>query len=161
MNYEEIRDIAKDGDIIFLTVDKKNILSRLTSCVTKSPFTHVAFLFWYKTRLMIIESTTHGGIRIIQASTYYDREMFIVAAPKQWEEIADRALEKSGTATYGWLSAIYIGIREFLFTHFYISLPQDRNNRHKACSEFVSEILGFDDVDISPGMLYEKLNEIK
>ena len=131
MNYENIREIAEDGDIIFLTVDKKNLLSRLTSWFTKSPYTHAAFVFWYNNRLMLVESTTHGGIRIVLASTYADRTIDLIKAPKPWISIVARALEKSGTTEYGWVSAMYIGIREFLFMHFDISLPINNNNRNK------------------------------
>ncbi len=158
MNYQEIRSIAKDGDVIFLVVNKKDWMSRLTSFFTKSPYTHAAFVFWYKDRLMLVESTTHGGIRIVQASTYSDREIDLISAPKAWIDIEGTALGRSGTAEYGWFSAMYIGLREFLFTHFDIKLPADRNNRNKACSEFVSEVLELDDVDISPGLLYKKLS---
>lgn len=158
MNYENIREIAEDGDIIFLTVDKKNLLSRLTSWFTKSPYTHAAFVFWYKDRLMVVESTTHGGIRIVQASTYHDRNIDLIKAPKNWDQIEWRALERSGTAEYGWISAMYIGIREFLFMHFDITLPPNKNNRNKCCSEFVAEVLDLDDVDVSPKKLFEKLN---
>ena len=157
MNYEEFRNQAKDGDILFLTVNRKNFLSLLTSIVTKSPYTHAAFVFWYKTRLMVIESTTHGGIRIVTASTYKDRNLDFISAPRPWEEIEEIALLKSGTTKYGWVSATYIGIREFLFKHFHLSLPVEKNNRNKACSEFVSEILELSDVDISPGELYDFL----
>ncbi len=158
MNYQEIRDQAKNGDIILLTVDKKNILSRTTSWFTKSPYTHAAFVFWYKDRLMLVESTTHGGIRIVQASVYSDRDMDIISAPKEWEEIEWRALERSGTAEYGWISAMYIGLREFLFMHFDIKLPPNNSNRNKCCSEFVAEVLELDDADVSPKKLFEKLN---
>lgn len=157
MLYEELREKAKDGDIMFLTVDKKNILSRITSFFTKSKFTHAAFLFWYHNRLMVVESTTHGGMRIVTASQYGDREFALISAPVDWKLIEEKALEKSGTAKYGWFSAFYIGVREFFFMHFNVKLPQDKRNRNKACSEFVSEILFLDDTDISPGKLYNLL----
>lgn len=157
MTYDEIRAIAKDGDIIFLTVNRKNYLSRLTSWFTKSPFTHAAFVFWYRDRLMIVESTTHGGSRIVQASTYNDRTFDLIPAPRPWAEIAGTALARSGTAEYGWVSASYIGVREFCYTHFDVKLPADKSNRNKACSEFVAEILELSDVDISPAKLHKIL----
>lgn len=157
LTYDELRLIAKDGDVFFLHVDKKNILSRTTSFFTKSPLTHAAFLFWYKDRLMVCESTTHGGSRIATASHYSDRLFEYIPAPVVWNSIEQKALERSGTAEYGWFSATYIGIREFFFTHFNIVLPQDKNNRNKACSEFVAEVLDLEDVDVSPGALYKKL----
>lgn len=160
LTYEELRLIAKDGDVFFLHVDKGNILSRITSFFTKSPLTHAAFLFWYKERLMVCESTTHGGSRIATASHYSDRLFEHIPSPVEWSSIEQKALERSGTAEYGWFSATYIGIREFFFTHFNVMLPQDRDNRNKACSEFVAEVLGLDDVDVSPGALFKKLNKL-
>lgn len=157
MTYEEIRQRAKDGDIIFLTVNKKDWLSRMTSWFTKSPYTHAAFVFWFRDRLMVVESTTHGGIRIVQASTYSDRNLDILESGKDWYVLEDKALARSGTAEYGWLSAMYIGLREFLFTHFNVKLPVRKDNRNKACSEFVAEILDLEDVDITPKTLYELL----
>lgn len=159
MTYDEVRALACDGDIIFLTVNKTDYLSRLTSWFTKSPYTHAAFVFWYKDRLMVVESTTHGGSRISFASVYSDRNIDMIAAPKSWEAIEEKALARSGTAEYGWISAAYIGIREFCFTHFGWKLPQNKKNRSKACSEFVAEVLELDDVDISPGKLYKTLNK--
>lgn len=158
MDYNELRAIAADGDIVFLSVNKKDILSRLTSWFTKSPFTHAAFLFWYKSRLMVVESTTHGGIRIVQASTYHDRELSMLPSPRPWNELEERALSRSGTAEYGWISAMYIGLREFFFNNFNIKLPVNKNNRNKACSEFVAEVLEMRDVDISPAKLYNILS---
>lgn len=156
-SYNEVRAMAMDGDIMFLTVNKKDYLSRLTSWFTKSQFTHAAFLFWYHNRLMVVESTTHGGIRIVQASTYRDRRFGLIAAPQPWCDIEGRALSRSGTAEYGWFSAAYIGFREFMFKNFNVKLPVDKNNRNKACSEFVAEVLKLPDVDVSPGKLFATL----
>ena len=157
MKYDELRSMARDGDVIFLQVNRKNLLSKLVSRFTGSVHTHAAFVFWLGSRLMLIESTTHGGIRIVLASTYSDREFDLIEAPRSWAELADRALIRSGTAKYGWFSAVYIGLRDFLSTHFHVQLPVDRKNRNKACSEFVAEILELNDVDISPGKLYKIL----
>ncbi len=161
MNYNEVRAIAKDGDILFFHVDRKYFLSRLVSRFTKSPYTHVGFLFWFKDRLMLLDSGTKGGSRIIFASKYKHDTFDIISAPRSWEEIEETALARSGTAHYGWFSAAYIGIREFFFKNFHIKLPADKNNRNKACSEFVAEILELDDVDISPAVLYEQLSQQK
>lgn len=157
LTYEELRLIARDGDIFFIHVNKKNILSRVTSLVTRSPLTHAAFLFWYKDRLMVSESTTRGGTRIVTASHYSNKLFEHIVAPIKWNKIEEQALERSGTANYGWFSALYIGLREFLFMHFNIKLPQDKHNRNKACSEFVAEVLSLEDTDVSPGKLYKIL----
>jgi len=159
MNYDEIRSIAKDGDVLFFHVDKRHFLSKLVSWFTKSQYTHVGFVFWFKNRLMLLDSGTKGGSRIVLASKYHDNSFDLVSAPTDWTEIEEKALARSGTAHYGWASAAYIGIREFMFTHFHVQLPVDKRNRNKACSEFVAEILNLDDVDISPGMLHKKLSQ--
>lgn len=155
MKYEEVRAVAKDGDIIFLHVDKRNVLSRLTSFVTKSTLTHAAFVFWYQGRLLLAESTTHGGSRIATASHYADREFELVKAPKAWSDIVESALTRSGESTYGWWSAIYIGIKHWLLTNAGIALPTIQGNKAKACSEYVAELLGYEDADVSPQLLWE------
>ncbi len=159
MNYQEVRSIAKDGDVLFFHVDKRSFLSRLVSWFTQSPHTHVGFLFWFKDRLMLLDSGTKGGPRIILASKYNDNTFDLVPAPRVWSDIEEKALARSGSAHYGWFSAAYIGLREFMFTHFDIKLPVDKNNRNKACSEFVAEILELEDVDISPALLYSLLSK--
>jgi hypothetical protein len=110
---------------------------------------------------MVVESTTHGGIRIVQASTYKDRNIEILSPKIHWMDIEESAISKSGTAEYGWLSAMYIGLREFLFKYFEIKLPVNKNNRNKACSEFVAEVLNLEDTDITPRKLYEILEQSK
>ena len=160
MKYETVRAIAKDGDIIFLHVNEEDFLSRVTSWFTKSPYTHAAFVFSFKERLMVVESTTHGGQRIVNASIYADRKLDLVPAIRPWEEIEEDALSKIGMVKYGWFSAIWLGLRDFCSVHFDWKLPPDKKNRNKACSEFVAEKLGLEDVDLSPRMLYNELNRI-
>lgn len=157
MDYNEFRAIAQDGDIFFLSVDTGNILSLTTSFFTKSKFTHAAFVFWYKNRLLVVESTTHGGLRIANASEYRDREITYVPAPVPWEDIEPIALQKIGTIKYGWVSATYIGARDVLHRWFNWHLPPLNSNRNMACSEFVSLVLGYEDIDIPPSILYDKL----
>ena len=159
MKYEEVRAVAKDGDVFFLHVDKKNLLSRLTAKVTKSQFTHAGFLFWYRGRLLVAESTTHGGSRIATASHYSDREFELVKAPRRWEYIVERALLRSGESTYGWFSAAYIGVKHWLLVNANVALPAIRNNKDKACSEYVAELLGYEDADVSPQRLFELLQK--
>lgn len=161
LNYEELRRKALSGDILFLTYDKNNYLSRLTSFTTNSQFTHAAFLFWFKDRLMVCESTTHGGIRIVNASVYSNREIELIEAPVPWYRIENHALEKIGTQDYGWTSATYIGIRDVLHRYLGVKLPPNDSNRNLACSEFVATVLGLQDTDIPPSKLYEILKKDK
>lgn len=157
MTYQELRDQARDGDILFLHVDKRNLLSRTTAWVTGSTLTHAAFLFWYSGRLLVAESTTHGGSRIAVASHYADRQCELMGSNRNWNQLADTALQRSGGTTYGWFSAAYIGVRSWALTHMAVRLPKIDTNRDKACSEYVAEILGFEDPDITPQQLWEQL----
>jgi hypothetical protein len=161
-NYTDIRRKAKSGDVIFLSVDRKNLLSRITSKFTGSPLTHAAILFWMrmgsKRRLMLIESTTNGGIRIVQASIYENRPMFFIRTGADWKELQNRAFENLGKVKYGWFSAIHIGIRDWLFKKYGIVLPS-KINRNPACSEFVAHVLNLTDTDIPPYRLYDILKE--
>lgn len=159
MTYEELRRKALNGDILFLRYNPKNYLSRLTAFTTNSLYTHAAFVFWFKDRLMVVESTTHGGLRIVNASVYADREIDLIPAPVPWYRIEAQALEKIGTLEYGWTSATYIGIRDVLHRYLGVKLPQNCNNRNLACSEFVATILGLEDTDIPPSKLYELLKK--
>jgi len=156
MDYKLIREQAKDGDLLFFHKNK-NIGSRIISFFTKSKYTHVGFLFWYKDRLMFVDAGTVGGTRITLASTHKDNTFDIIPAPKKWSDIEDKALTRAGTSFYGWFSAFYIGLREVLFVHFDISLPPNNKNRNKCCSEFVAEVLELPDPDISPRVLYQIL----
>lgn len=159
MNYEEIRSIAQDGDLLFFHVDKTKWLSRLVSWFTKSQYTHVGFLFWYCDRLMLVDSGTVGGMRIVLASKYAHNTYDLIQSPVPWAAIEQKALEKASTAKYGWFSAFYIGLREFMFKTWHIRLPPNNRNRNKACSEFVAEVLGFDDPDVTPVKLYNMMKE--
>jgi len=67
-----------------------------------------------------------------------------------------KALERLGKEKYGWLEAIYIGIRERLQK--YIVLPQT-NFSGEICSEFVAKVFDLSQVHISPGKLYNVLIE--
>ena len=158
LTYEQMREQAQDGDVLFLTVNHRDLLSRLTAWWTESSYTHAAFLFWYNGRLLVAESTTHGGSRIALASTYRDRTMKLISAPRPWSSIVDSALARSGSADYGWISSVYIGLREWALKN-HIHLPQIRDNARKACSEYVAEVLGLDDVDISPQTLFDILRD--
>ena len=158
MTYNEFRETAQDGDLLFLHLDPHNYHSRITAFWTGSLLTHAAFVFWYEGRLLVAESTTHGGSRIALASEYRTRTIETIRAPKPWDTIVDNALARSGHSTYGWFSATYIGLRDWLRTHADIKLPVIKGNKNKACSEYVAEVLGLSDADITPQRLWETLN---
>lgn len=155
MTYEKLRLLAGNGDLLFIRYNPWDPLSTLTRFWTGCVFSHVGILFWYAGRLLVVESTTHGGNRIVNASIYAGRDMVLAPAPKPWPDIQHKALGKMGTIEYGWLSAIHIGVRDAMFRRLGVSLPK-WENRNLACSEYVADVLGLEDTDIPPRTLWER-----
>lgn len=153
LTYDEVRELAQSGDLLFLEYNPKDPLSIFTHLWTGS-YTHVGILFWYDNRLLLVESTTHGGNRIVNASLYRGRGMALARGPVPWASISRCALARMGVIKYGWLSAAYIGLRDGIYRVTGVTLPQIKN-RHLACSEFVAEVLGLEDTDIPPRKLWE------
>ena len=161
LSYDEYRAIAQDGDIIFLRGAKRSPIQALIMFATGSLYCHVAIAFWVEIngqkRLMVVESQGNTRRRILSASYYRDRKMDIVRAVKPWTAIADDALSQVGIARYGYLDAIWVGIREFAWNKFHLRLPYLNESRGEICSEFVARMEGIEPVSISPGALYKTL----
>ena len=128
--------------------------------VTDSPFSHVCIAFWVDTpsgkRLMCVEAQERSRRRIFALSYYEGSEMTIIAAPKPWEDVRAAALMHVGQAQYGWLEAIYVGVRELIERKTRIKLPM-RGFAREFCSAFVANIYQLDRRDVSPQALYEQL----
>ena len=161
MDYQTARSLAKDGDIFFFSPQQSfwgKLFADLMATSTKSKFVHSAIVFWYQDRLLLTESN-FGGEIIVNASTYEDRQNIAIIRPnKTWGQLDVRALASVGTTKYNWLDGGYILLREYLFNHFSIKMPQQTTSaRNFVCSEYVAYVLGLDDITVSPGELYLKL----
>jgi len=159
-NYQEGRNLIKDGDIVFVSGNPKRPIQALIMFVTNSKYSHVGIAFWAtinnRKRLFIVESQGGTKTRIINMSFYDGRELDVIIPPLSWDEVYDIALKDIGIKQYGWLDAIYIGLREVLQK--YVRLPS-KKFPGEICSERVARIYKLENTGISPQKLYEELTE--
>lgn len=162
VKYDEIRNLVKDGDVVF-TSKRKTLVGWFIRLFTRSNYSHVGFAFWMhaagQDRLMMVEAQGGAKRRIVNMSFYKDVDLDIMSAPKDWEEIGPAALEKLGLVEYGWLEAGYVGLREFLLKYLNIKIPE-ANLPGEICSEYVSRVLDLESQHISPQMLWEQLEKL-
>lgn len=140
MNYRELRDQFKSGDVVFFSKGKKNIVRRLITWFTNGPHYHVGFVFWMLTdsgnsRLMLAESQP-GGYRIINLSAYRDRGMTVFRCPVDWHLISERVIESAGDVPYDFLDMALVGLHEKFGT----PIP-NITGPGEVCSVMVSKIL--------------------
>lgn len=149
-----------DGDIAFIR--RNNILAKIITFVTRTQFSHVGIVFnaiiGGENTTLIVEAQGGTKRRIISFSYYDDCEVKIIQAPKDWNLVKDEALKDLGKVTYGWIDAIYVGIREFLNSYCSISLPST-NFPGEICSEFVARVYDLKEKNISPGKQFTSLLE--
>jgi hypothetical protein len=161
LSYEASRNQFKSGDIVFVR-GTKSILHRLIMFLTSSRYVHVGIVFWIQTddtspkRLMIVEAQGRTNRRIVNLSFYDNRDLDVFSTITSWDQMQDTALEKIGIEKYGWITAIYVGIREFALKYFNIRLPKS-NFPGEICSEFVARVVGILPAEISPGTLSKTL----
>lgn len=161
-DYAKIRNRIKDGDVVFIK-NETDFMSKLIRFATFSKYSHVGIAVWVdiegERRLMMVEAQGGTRKRIVNMSMYDGCEMDVFRDPKtNWNAIKNSVLDRIGVIEYGWLQAIYIGIREFLLKKWSIQLPS-KNFEGMICSEFVAIVYHLDDTNISPQMLYEELME--
>ena len=161
LSYDEYRAIAKDGDIIFIHGTKDSLIQQLIMKVTDSPFCHVAFAFWVTInklkRLMVVEAQGGTSRRLVNASYYKGRTISVRRCPVKWKTICDEALSEIGVAKYGYVDAIWVGLREMMMAKWGIRLPAINQRHGEICSEFVGRLLKIEPATISPGALYKLL----
>lgn len=167
VSYEQGRDLIRDGDLIFVANKKGIILPALVRWSTKSIFSHVAIAFWIETagvrRLMAVQAQGGNKRFVMNVSALDKCDLYVVAGPKFWSNIAPIAMAKLDVVPYGWFEAVYVGFREFLMTRFNIII-KEREFTGEICSEFNARVEGFPDVLVSPQGLFEeatKLNPVR
>lgn len=160
LSYQEARLLIQDGDVVFIHGSWRRPIQALIMWFTNSKFSHVCLAFKVTTggveRLMCVEAQGKTKRRILNLSFYDDKDMTILAAPRDWAEIQGKALERVGKAKYSFLAAAYIGVRELVHRTLDIKLPS-LDLPHEICSEFIAKVVGLPDTDVSPQVLYEDL----
>lgn len=161
LTYEQAREEIQSGDVVFIHGSKLKPFQYIVMYSTDSLFAHVGLAFWMLTedderRLMVVEAQGGSRRRMVNMSNYRDRKIDIIKAPRPWNKISHIALDRSslGCTRYGWLDAIYIGLREKLAR--YTRLPITHFSG-EICSEFIARLLELPKVHISPQMLWEEL----
>lgn len=160
LSYEEYRKIAKDGDIVFLHGTQKSLVSSAIMILTGHKYSHCFISFWVdicgQPRLLCVENQGGSKRRLLSASYYGDRTFDIIRAPVPWSELSELALSRVGEAKYGYIDAIFVGLKEYFWRKFAIRLSS-ANSRGEICSEFIARLLQFEQPMMSPGTLYEQL----
>lgn len=161
-DYAKLRPLIKNGDVVFIKNDK-GPFSKIIRYFTFSRYSHVGIAVWvtieHERRLMMVEAQGGTKKRIINMSTYDGNEMDVFRSPNHvWKDISVEVMGRLGIVEYGWIQAIYVGIREFFMKKLSINLPM-KNFDGVMCSEFVAKVFNLDEVYVSPQRLYEQLIE--
>lgn len=158
--YEQARDLVQSGDIIFIC-NKGLFHHKLITWFTQSDHIHVGIAFWAKFEhdwhLMISEANGGAQRRIVNLSHYKDHSMDIICAPKPWEDISEKTLERLGQVQYNWIQAGYVGVSEMFDRTFGFKLP-DVDMPGEICSEFVANVLQLPYNHLSPASLFKLLH---
>ncbi len=99
VTYEQYRDIAQDGDIIFIRGVKNSFVQSVIMFFTDSPYSHVGIAFWAiindSPRLMIVEAQGGSNRRIINLSFYNDGTLIdVIKAPMSWLKVNSKPQKK-------------------------------------------------------------------
>ena len=160
LTYDQLREHARNGDLIFQHGSRRKPLQWTIMAVTGSKYCHVGMTFWMilgrQRRLFVIEAQNDGRRRIVTGSFYRSDTFDLVRAPVRWYDIRERALERVGEEKYSYLTAIYVGLRELFMRKFNIRLPKIDTDG-EICSEFMASLLGLDDINLSPQRLFSAL----
>ena len=161
MNYDQARSMISDGDLVFVRGSWSKPLQSLIMWFTNSEYSHVGICFWItinnKQRLMIIEAQGGTTRRILNLSFYQGHNMDLMKAPKPWIDYADDITSKIGLIPYGWLDAIYSGLREKIQK--YIYLPPKNLDSGEICSEMIAKALKLPITELSPQGLFDELKK--
>lgn len=160
VTHAQVYSQINDGDLMYVS-NFDHILARAIQFATKSSFSHVAICFWMTApggdkRLMVVEAQGGTTLRVQDFDFYCRRPLAIVAAPKPFAGYESIALARVGEVPYGYIEALYVGLRDFCWDYLGIHLPQ-KNFRGEICSEFVGRCLGLDSSDISPQDLFNEI----
>jgi hypothetical protein len=159
--YEEARPRINSGDLVFFFYDKPDWRAPLRSLIrffTGSKFFHCAVAVWVKTpsdvdQLMLMETATKGGKRVVPLSIYHNFRAEVVPVPKAFSfgAMEEEGWKDIGKQRYGFLDLIGIALRE------YFGLPT-KSIDSQVCSELSAAIwiaggAPLVDTYVSPGRL--------
>ncbi len=146
-NYQTVRDDIQTGDLLLCSGSYP--VSRIIQKVSKSRFSHVALLFQWVDRIMMLESVESYGVRMVPLSHYfndyrnsglpYNGELYLVrhSLVKDLDQIKRNAMLRRGADLTGKLYDIeeILKILASVVIDELESIPNDKY----ICSEFIRE----------------------
>ncbi|MGA9289554.1 MAG: YiiX/YebB-like N1pC/P60 family cysteine hydrolase [Anaerobacillus sp.] len=146
-NYQSVRDDIQTGDLLLCSGSYP--VSRIIQKVSKSHFSHVALLFQWVDRIMILESVESYGVRMVPLSHYfndyrnsglpYNGNLYLVrhSLAKDLDQIKRNAMLRRGADLTGKLYDIeeILKILASVVIDELESIPNDKY----ICSEFIRE----------------------
>jgi hypothetical protein len=153
VKYQDIRDQIKTGDILLFS--GRRWLSRVIEGISRSKYSHVAFLTRWEGRIIAMQADLRG-VEVIPASMLVCRyegnvEWWRLADAHRHafdgRDFLDRALSLIGIK-YGYLSLLWLGIRIMLGLSVYRKFSHLRPST-LYCSQFVSYCYKNEGMDIN------------
>lgn len=167
-DYVESRALFADGDIVFFSAGKANLVRSVIRWFSRGKLYHVGIVFWVTVnngqKRLILAEAQPDGYRIINLGFYRDRDMTVLRCPVPWHLIADQISGEKGVIEYSLYDLLQVGLRE----RFGFTIPYKKSNAVGVCSGVVSSalsaggLLGLETM-ISPQRLFDhlcKTNEI-
>jgi hypothetical protein len=163
MNYADARSLFQDGDVVFFSDGKTNLVRAVIRWFTKGSIYHVGIVVWMDAeevggrRLMLTESQP-SGYRMINLGFYADRSMTVMRCPISWKSVGSIVIDHAGEVTYNFLDLLRIGLHE----RWGIPIRRKTGGAGYVCSVIVSRILqlgGVTDIEtmVSPQRLHDQL----
>lgn len=163
MTYDEARDEFQNGDVVFFSAGKRNIVRRAICWFTRGKYYHVGIVFWVladtgDARLMLAEAQP-DGYRIVNLGFHNERNMCVFRDVVPWSAIGNTVLDRTGATDYSYMDLLYIGMHE----RFGVNIPAEASGSGDVCSVVTSKILQFGgargiETMVSPQRLFEQLS---
>jgi hypothetical protein len=141
MNYDNIRSMACNGDVI--GVNGANLIGRLIRSFTKEKYSHVALFVWHGTGLWVYEFTGLDGYQCTPASQWFEihkeaeiwfgkAPAIVRANPSKVEKAASSFRASHFKRHYGFLTYINIAFAQLL--------KAKVTTKQKVCSTFIEHV---------------------
>jgi hypothetical protein len=158
--YDEVRAEIRTGDVLLYR--GRSLFSKAIRWASGSVYSHVGIAAWWAGRLVVLESTTTGGVAVRPASlsvAKYDGQVDWWQLRDEWasqlnrEALLERAIGELGKP-YGKGGALWLGVRMLIGRitggRDAVSLPESL-----FCSQYVSQCYRSSGVDLVPSAIDE------
>lgn len=132
--YEEIRPLVKNGDVVFFSSHKRFgdwFIKKWSDLVIagseKSQFSHIGFSYWLENRLMLLEASFKGGVRMVPMSLRQPDKVVQMNLP--WNAAGGSAAFENLGKKYDLWNAVEAGL----------GMGEDSDDRFM-CTEYVAVV---------------------